>query len=1049
MVSLVRAPQVAASAPALDAAQRPVLAEPARVVRVLGAPGTGKTTLAAELAVDRVRGGAVEADRVLLLTPDRLAAARLRDVVTARLATTTSQPLARTHQALGFGILRGEQALRGGPAPRLLTGPEQDAILKELLEGHASGEVPAPPWPESVLPALPTRGFRAELRDLLMRAVERGLGPVELAALGRRHGRPEWVAAAAVLAEYDEVTAFSRPGAYDPAWILSAAADLLEADPEALARVHAQVGLVVVDDAQELTSSAARLLALVVSPRCPVILLGDPDATVQGFRGADPGALGPTWADAFVRGEEPAAEHVLAADHRRGERLVAVSSRVAAHIGAVGGVRHRDPVPGGRSAGRVEAHVLRSVAQEGAYVASVLRRAHLDDGVPYRDMAVIVRGSARMVSLRRSLRSAGVPLAAAAAEVPLREEAVVRALLALLATVVRRARGIEPALAADVAHEILVSPLAGLDAVALRRLRRALRAAGAVATSAGDGDLVASALLDEELLDAAGPVAGGTRGVRSVARALRLATEAARLDEAGRWHSSVDAESLLWQLWEGLGVAGPWRAAALAGGAAGSRADHLLDAVLALFDSAAGFADRLPGAGPEAYLDEVLGQDVPADSLVRRAPDGDAVTLVTPAGAAGREWPLVVVAGVQEGVWPDLRLRGSLLGSQALVELLTGRGESLAAAARAVRYDETRLFHVAASRARERLVLTAVSDEDDSPSPFLDLADPSADERTYTEVPHAASLTGVVAEARRRLVGPDGSVAAGPAAVLAWLADEQVPGADPDEWWSRRAVSDERPLHLDDERVRVSPSKVESFAQCRLRWLLTSAGGESQDRSAAMLGTLVHAIAAEHPLGDEAQLLDELDRRLPELGLTDSLHDRVTRERARAMVRHYAEYVRAARAEGWEPVGTELSARASFGRADVTGRVDRLERRGEQLRVVDLKTGTTPPKDADIPEQPQLGAYQAVVDAGAFEERAPGVRSGGAVLVQLGTPNKKVKVQRQDALADAADPGWAAELVTQTAEGMAAASFTATVGPACRTCPVAAVCPAVVIEEDA
>lgn len=1050
MVQLVRAPMVEPVAPDLDASQRAALAEDARVVRVLGAPGTGRTTLAAEIVVDRVQRGLVDADRALLLTPDRLAAARLRERVTARLATTTSEPLARTHQALGFGILRREQALRGGPAPRLLTGPEQDAILAELLAGHASGDVPAPPWPDSVREALPTRGFRAELRDLLMRAVEHGLGPAELAELGRRERRPEWVAGAAVLAEYDQVTAFSRPGAYDPAWILSAAADLLDDDPAALARTHASVGLVVVDDAQELTSSAARLLRLVVSPTCQVVLLGDPDVTVQGFRGADPTVLGQGWRDLFDA-DGDAAQHTLLVDHRRGERLLACSGRVVAHVGAVGGARHRRPEPApGAPAGEVEAHVLRSVAAEGSYVAQVLRRAHLDHGVPYADMAVVVRGSARMTSMRRSLRAEGLPLAAAAAEVPLRDEPVVRALLHLLGAACALARGERPALAPDVAHSLLMSPLGGLDAVSLRRLRRALRAAGVEPTAAGGGDVVATALLDPEVL-ATGPAqAAGARGALAVARALAAGAAAAPTTgvvgaSGASGVDAVDAETVLWEIWSALGVAGAWRGAALAGGLAGERADRLLDAVLALFDSAEGFAERLPGAGPQAYLDEILGQDVPADSLVRRAPDGDAVTLVTPAGAAGREWGLVVVAGVQEGVWPDLRLRGSLLGSEALVDVLAGRATDAAAALRAVRSDEARLFHVACSRARTRLVVTAVADEDDAPSPFLDLVDPTPVPRRLTEVPHAASLPGVVAEARRRLVADDGSVAAVPAALLAWLADEGVAAADPPSWWSLRDPSGTAPLVDPDDPdalVRVSPSRVEQFAQCELRWLLTSHGGEPGDRRGAQLGTLVHAIAATHADAGEQALLAELDARLPELGLGDSLADRAVRERARRMVLKLAAYVRDARAQGWEPVGTELEARAVIGRAEVVGRVDRLERRGDELRVIDLKTGAVAPAKAEIERNPQLGVYQAVVEAGAFADRAPGARPGGAALVQLGTSTVKVGVQPQRALADDADPAWARGLVEDTATAMASATFTATVTPGCRTCPVQSVCPA-------
>ena len=307
--------------------------------------------------------------------------ARLRDAVTARLGGTTTTPLARTHQSLGFGILREAAALVGDPAPRLLSGPEQDVILGELLAGHAAGDSLPPPWPESLRLALPTRTFRGELRDLLMRAVELGLDPDDLRGLGVRHDRPEWVAAADVLREYDEVTALSAPGAFDPAWILGAAADHLEADPEALDRLRAGLRLVVVDDAQELTPAAVRLLQVVLGRGgVDLVLLGDPDAATQTFRGADPRLFVTAWPDAPTR--------VLDTSHRCGGEVLTAAVRVAAHIGVVGGAGHRQVSPSAHD-GEVEAHLLRTVAQEAGYVAGRLRAAHLLDGVPWSRMAVV------------------------------------------------------------------------------------------------------------------------------------------------------------------------------------------------------------------------------------------------------------------------------------------------------------------------------------------------------------------------------------------------------------------------------------------------------------------------------------------------------------------------------------------------------------------------------------------------------------------------------------------------------------------------------------
>ncbi|HKX68936.1 MAG TPA: PD-(D/E)XK nuclease family protein, partial [Intrasporangium sp.] len=529
--------------------------------------------------------------------------------------------------------------------------------------------------------------------------------------------------------------------------------------------------------------------------------------------------------------------------------------------------------------------------------------------------------------------------------------------------------------------------------------------------------------------------------------ALAAGVGAARLGPDGRWAPGVTSESVLWAIWSGAGVADAWRRQALAGGPWGARADRDLDAVLALFDAAGSFVDRLPTAGPDTFVEHVLGQDVPGDTLLVGGQAGPQVSLVTPQSAAGREWRLVVVAGVQEGVWPDLRLRGSILGSEDLVSAVSHRPLGFRAAQAAVRYDETRLFHVAVTRATERLLVTAVGNEEEQPSVYLDLVDPPtggrmADEvRPHTDVARTMSLAGLVGELRREVVSPEPGVAEPALALLGAAARAGVRGADPSSWWALRDVTTVAPVRRPDEPVHVSPSKVTYFSECALRWFLTSVGGDGVALGAASVGTFVHDIVAELPDAPLEVLDREVDARWGRLGLPSGWVTDRTRRQAHDMVARYVAYRESVAGE-WEPVGVETQFRVRIGRAVVAGRVDRIERdRRGRLRIVDLKTGTSKPTKAELERHGQLGAYQVAVEADGFPSL--GNASAGAALVHIGKGGRaglRPAVLSQGALAESSEPGWARALVEATAEAMGGASFIASQG-SCRTCPVKSSCP--------
>jgi RecB family exonuclease len=312
-----------------------------------------------------------------------------------------------------------------------------------------------------------------------------------------------------------------------------------------------------------------------------------------------------------------------------------------------------------------------------------------------------------------------------------------------------------------------------------------------------------------------------------------------------------------------------------------------------------------------------------------------------------------------------------------------------------------------------------------------------------TRLPRALTLGALVAELRAVLVdpaaAPDRQRAA--ATQLRRLADAGVPGAEPDEWWGLRDLSDVRPLVDEGDQVVVTPSTVEVVQRCSLRWLLERHGGGDAPSPEQGVGNLVHeaAMLARDATVDRADLVAYVAGRFGEIELSARwLADR-ERTRAEQMIGKLVSYL-ATNPRHLSAIEREFLVQIDEN-VQVKGRVDRLEiDDAGRLVVIDLKTGkATSVRSGEILEHPQLGAYQAAVEAGAFPD--VGDESGGAALVQLGTSHVGPQEQTQPPLSGADDPQWAKQLVRETAKTMAASTFHAVVNKKCRNCPVRRSCP--------
>ncbi len=1076
---------------ALDPDQRAAAGHRGGPLLVLAGPGTGKTTTLVEAVLERMSGpGAVRPEQILVLTFSRAAAAELRDRIGARLGETVGVPGATTFHSFCFALLGRfrDPALFSEPL-RLLSGPEQDVVIRELVRGTldpaAGWDAPRsargrddPRWPAALRAALGTRGFAEELRAVLLRAREQGLEPGRLLEFAERADREDWRAAARFFAEYLDVA--DARGVLDYSELVHRAV-LLAETPEVRSRLRENYRVVFVDEYQDTDPAQVRLLAALAGDGRELVVVGDPDQSVYAFRGADlAGIL--EFPDRFRRADgRPAAIRVLGTSRRSGPTLLAASRRLARRMplgrlpsDAVRAHRDLRAAQDAPADGSVSVLTFPSAAAEHAALADLLRRAHLEDGIEWADMAVLARTGTQLTALRRALTSGNVPVEAHAADLPLaREPAVATLLLAL------RCAADPAALTPESARSLLTGPLAGLDSGDLRRLGRALRAEEVLAgarsrkrTGDDSGEapagarpddapaapprpaeqLIREAVADPAVLAAMDPAVGGA--ARELALLLRGA--ARRLADGGV------VEDALWVLWHGTAATpGRWpgrlRRAVDRGGAGGRLADRDLDAVIALFALAARAQERTGHAGVTDFISGLQAQDLAADTLAEKASRGGAVRLMTAHSAKGLQWRLVAVAGVQEGLWPDLRHRGSLLdadriGPHGLTEP-PGSSELLA--------EERRLFYVAVTRAKERLVVSAVQgegEEGETPSRFLrELGvEPVAGNALRRRPLRVAAL---LAELRRYATAPEGAVSEElrEAAVLrlariaaARAADgaQLVPYSAPERWWGLYERTDNpTPVVRPDLPVPLSASAVEALAACPLRYFLErQAAAQEQSTDRQGFGLVFHALAEEVATGttpaDIDVLMDRLDRvwdRLPFESRWQSEQER--RAARRALERFLLWHGGHRDGRRFVAAEEEFDTTLTVGGASVRlhGFIDRIEADAQgRIHLVDFKTGRTAKSAKETEHSAQLAVYQLAAEASGLGEPA------GAELVypRDDTDSEEPTVRRQAALPEQEDAGWAPKLLAEVAGTVLAERFHAAGEQAvCRTCSLRGSCP--------
>lgn len=1045
--------------------------EPGAVIHVTGASGSGKTFLIRKFIENLAKTSSrAEESRpspfwtaAIVLTADRQRAETMEKTFSPGLVASLAAPGAhrpiRSINSFAYLVLSQWLVERADPQglPPFTTGADEDLWLVQYLQTHAATWSQLLEVPENVLVESPQ--IRKEFRDVLDRLGQYGLRASQIAELGRASAKTTWSALAQVFQDYagDGEEAYSLDSPHkDSARLPAIAAKIIEewavrADAEGVKARCPIPEWLIVDGAQDFTPNLISLIGALRAAGSRVLITSDPSTSTGTYRGSVPN-LGAVIAKKFE-----ATSIELEGQHRMPRAVTAAYSVVSAWTGS----RPANQTVTAEG-GAATVCLSPNFTQQTRQLADLLKLQHYGAGIPWQEMAVIVRASDDIEPLRRALKRAEIPLGHSGRPVHFASVPVCSVLLSLLVPDTETDQH-------DLALDLLLGPLIGLDKLALyQALRQEEGTPQEVLLSWLTGQLP---LPDD--------VETTTRETLTRAKAIWTARAVAQTESA---------QLGLWRLWNAAAVAQSWQIEALEGSWGGEEADSRLDAVMALFRKADLWeqqqAVETTDLSASRFAAEVLQEEVSSDTIAQVGLRASGVAVLTATQSAGRHWNTVCVVGLQESTWPTNSVGMGLLQASLLTDLLAealeegwdptvhdaegnrpapneyldpGRlnQQTRWSDLRATHLEnEARLLAAAISRSCHTVHFSVVENEEERGSIFVDylckagilpeLHDKDG-KPLYTPAVPDFSLDSLIGQLRAVMARTDrkNEVFAQSAKMIAFLCGQGVSTANPQYWVGEQLPEDQRTVVPDGEKIRLSPSHLERAQKCLLQWFYSTIAVQDTvgiltdvEVGAAQIGSLIHQLAQEYPKGPGSKLTEAFETMWADLKLDDSWWTRKEYERVERMLDLMAAYFTTVPGE----VETEVAIKMELPNSQIYGRIDRIEHDSQTgaVHIADIKTSKTKPTQKDVQANVQLQAYQLAL-------AAQGMQVEGASLITVGAPGikqQKDAVKRSQESLDAQQREELAAEFDQISVSMRGPNYRPAPGSYCDQCPYRRICPA-------
>ncbi len=610
----------------LNPAQREAVEYPAGPLLVLAGAGSGKTRVLTARIAHLITQHGVAAQRIFAVTFTNKAAGEMRTRIAQLLGADPRGLWIGTFHSLSARLLRREAPLLGfGPNFTIYDADDSEALVKRLLEARQLSPKAYPP---------------RTVHGVISSAKNRMLTPEEL---GARADTPLVKVAADIFAEVGP--ALKQANAMDFDDLLLHPLALFREHPERLAYWQDRFQHVLVDEFQDTNAAQYLLVKQLAKRHGNLCVVGDDDQAIYGWRGADVRHM------LAFQNDFPGTKLVRLEQNYRSTQVIldAANGVIAENTARLGKTLFTE------KKGGAPVILLASADErdEAEWLASEFARRAADGDVPYDDMAILYRTNAQSRPLEEAFRFRGIPYRLIGA-VSFYERREIKDLLAYLRLIANPADD-------EAFLRVVNVPRRGIGDASLAVLGRTALA------------------WRRPMLDAARGAASMTDLRPNVRQALAgVADLVDRLREAvGQADPATALETV-------LATTGYEQYLAEEGAEGMERIENVRElaagaAAWAEVQDPETFEGGTGGSPVERYLTQAALL-TPADE----DRDVPGVTLLTAHMAKGLEWPIVALAGLEDGLFPLSRAADDPSGIE----------------------EERRLCYVGLTRARERLYLS-------------------------------------------------------------------------------------------------------------------------------------------------------------------------------------------------------------------------------------------------------------------------------------------------------------------------------------------------------